>query len=171
MKSHWRYVIYNLNNFRLPKKKYFLMMTIIKRFLINTKNIANQDFLPHWRNDFKKEDCERQDGIENVIIKCDWVRAEIHNLNQYTKHYNTSITIELVVYKIYFNISEGPKNCRVGDWGPWDTCSKSCGIGEQRRSRKVLRHPKHGGKHCPELEIVRWCGSARNECRGQYFDW
>ena len=71
MKSHSRYVIYKLNNFRPPKKKYFLMMTIIKRFLINTKNIANQDFLPHWRNDFKKEDCERQDGIENVIIKCD----------------------------------------------------------------------------------------------------
>ena len=95
------------------------------------------------------------------------ISISIINIYIYWKH-NTSITI---VYKTHFNISEGPKNCRVGDWGPWDTCSKSCGIGEQRRSRKVLRHPKHGGKHCPELEIVRWCGSARNECRGQYFDW
>ena len=68
-------------------------------------------------------------------------------------------------------ISEGPKNCKVGEWGPWSKCSKSCGIGEQTRSRKVIRHPKRNGKSCPELEMVRWCGSARNECRGKYFDW
>ena len=67
--------------------------------------------------------------------------------------------------------SEGPKNCRVGDWGPWSKCSKSCGIGEQTRNRKVIRKQRRGGKHCPELDMVRWCGSARNECRGKYFDW
>lgn len=65
-----------------------------------------------------------------------------------------------------------PRDCKVSEWSPWAPCSKSCGIGEAVRIRAVLKHPKRGGKPCPpELKEVKWCGSARNECRGKYFDW
>ncbi|CAB4059116.1 Spondin-2 [Lepeophtheirus salmonis] len=64
----------------------------------------------------------------------------------------------------------GPRNCRVGKWGDWGTCSKTCGIGESVRSRSIVHKPKRGGKPCPGLKSVKWCGSARN-CAGKYFDW
>jgi hypothetical protein len=30
-----------------------------------------------------------------------------------------------------------PEHCVPGDWGPWSSCSRSCGVGSKRRSRKV----------------------------------
>jgi len=63
-----------------------------------------------------------------------------------------------------------PQDCRVTKWGDWGPCSKSCGIGETLRTRTVKKHSKHGGKPCPPLREVKWCGSARN-CNSGYFDW
>ncbi|TRY76744.1 hypothetical protein TCAL_08000 [Tigriopus californicus] len=63
-----------------------------------------------------------------------------------------------------------PRDCKVSEWSDWGPCSKSCGIGEALRRRTIQKHPKRGGKSCPKLEGVRWCGSARN-CRDKYFDW
>jgi len=64
----------------------------------------------------------------------------------------------------------GPVNCKVGHWSDWSPCSKTCGIGESKRTRKIVRKAKRGGNECPPLVSKRWCGSARN-CHGKYFDW
>nr|CAD7592668.1 unnamed protein product [Timema genevievae] len=63
-----------------------------------------------------------------------------------------------------------PRDCRVSEWSPWSTCSKSCGIGEMQRQRQVLKHARRGGKVCPPLVENKWCGSART-CSQHYFDW
>lgn len=52
---------------------------------------------------------------------------------------------------LVFVLLDGPRHCKVGDWGEWSPCSKSCGIGESIRSREILRHPKRGGQECPSL--------------------
>lgn len=63
-----------------------------------------------------------------------------------------------------------PRDCRVTDWSPWSTCSKSCGIGEMQRRREVLKHARRGGRVCPPLVETKWCGSAR-ACSKGYFNW
>ncbi|XP_026284618.1 uncharacterized protein LOC113210724 [Frankliniella occidentalis] len=63
-----------------------------------------------------------------------------------------------------------PRDCRVGEWGPWSECSKSCGIGEMQRRRTVVKHPRRGGRVCPPLLETKWCGSAR-DCAKSYFKW
>ncbi|XP_078482881.1 complement component C6-like [Ciona intestinalis] len=40
-------------------------------------------------------------------------------------------------------------NCAVSGWSGWGPCSHSCGEGVMTRSRKITRHPMHGGSACP----------------------
>lgn len=63
-----------------------------------------------------------------------------------------------------------PKDCKVGEWSEWGPCSKSCGIGEMKRTRKVIKQAKRGGKMCQPLLETKWCGSARS-CSKEYFNW
>ncbi|KAA0189414.1 hypothetical protein HAZT_HAZT004944 [Hyalella azteca] len=61
-------------------------------------------------------------------------------------------------------------DCKVGEWSGWSACSKTCGIGEQVRSRNVTQEPRRGGLKCPSLTETTWCGSAR-DCPRDYFRW
>ncbi|XP_037780834.1 uncharacterized protein LOC119577182 isoform X2 [Penaeus monodon] len=63
-----------------------------------------------------------------------------------------------------------PRDCRVTEWSAWSACSKTCGIGEQTRTRTILKHARRGGKACPVLEETTWCGSA-GACPRDYFIW
>lgn len=64
----------------------------------------------------------------------------------------------------------GPRDCRVSEWSEWSSCSKTCGIGDQIRTRTVLRHSRRGGRPCPNLQETQWCGSSR-DCDHRYFNW
>ena len=55
-----------------------------------------------------------------------------------------------------------PVDCTVGGFGPYGTCSKTCGGGIQRRTRIVGRQAAYGGKPCPPLTDSRVCGTQ--EC-------
>ncbi|XP_023160020.2 uncharacterized protein LOC111592186 [Drosophila hydei] len=68
--------------------------------------------------------------------------------------------------------SKRRRDCRVSHWSEWTACSKSCGIGEMHRYRKVIKHGKRGGRPCPALQQSKWCGTERN-CHGpqSYFNW
>lgn len=66
----------------------------------------------------------------------------------------------------------GPRHCHVGAWSEWSACSRSCGIGEMKRTRVILKHARRGGRPCPGLVETKWCGSARCAARAKaYFDW
>jgi len=49
-----------------------------------------------------------------------------------------------------------PTNCKIGDWGQYSTCTKSCANGTKHRSRTVLVHP-YGGVPCPKLAQNTTC--------------
>ncbi|XP_033341104.1 spondin-1 [Megalopta genalis] len=55
--------------------------------------------------------------------------------------------------------SRPPRDCKVGEWGPWSACSRSCGVGETQRTRKITIKPRRGGSSCPPLKDTKWCGS------------
>ncbi|KAH6948524.1 hypothetical protein HPB50_024961 [Hyalomma asiaticum] len=70
----------------------------------------------------------------------------------------------------FLNIFLG--SCQVSGWSAWSACSQTCGLGQSRRHRRILRYPAKGAAPCPPLHELRWCGSARS-CRkpGTYFRW
>ncbi|KYN05813.1 Galactoside 2-alpha-L-fucosyltransferase 1 [Cyphomyrmex costatus] len=59
--------------------------------------------------------------------------------------------------------TRAPRDCKIGEWGPWSACSRSCGVGETQRTRKVTIKPRRGGAPCPPLKETKWCGSV-NPC-------
>lgn len=68
-------------------------------------------------------------------------------------------------------------SCVVSEWSEWSRCSKHCGLGEKRRERSIVKHDRDGGRICPALVEVKWCGSARgcvngaNSSSETYFKW
>ncbi|KAM9824426.1 thrombospondin type-1 domain-containing protein 7A [Neosynchiropus ocellatus] len=50
-----------------------------------------------------------------------------------------------------------PQDCVVSLFSPWNSCSKTCGIGLQNRIRFVLTPPLFGGTPCPNLTEFRTC--------------
>ena len=63
-------------------------------------------------------------------------------------------------------------DCRVSEWSEWSECSKSCGLGQMLRTRKVIAPSKRGGVPCPVLKQTKWCGSARScNTNANYFKW
>lgn len=64
------------------------------------------------------------------------------------------------------------RDCRVSHWSEWSACSKTCGIGEMHRYRKVIRHGKRGGRPCPALQQSKWCGTEKGcHSPATYFNW
>lgn len=53
-----------------------------------------------------------------------------------------------------------PQDCVVSDFTSWSSCSKTCGVGLEHRSRHVLATPMYGGATCPNLTETRTCSSA-----------
>uniref|UniRef100_A0A1B0A201 Spondin-like TSP1 domain-containing protein n=1 Tax=Glossina pallidipes TaxID=7398 RepID=A0A1B0A201_GLOPL len=64
------------------------------------------------------------------------------------------------------------RDCRVSHWSEWSVCSKTCGVGEMHRYRKIIKHGKRGGRSCPPLMQSKWCG-ADITCHlpNAYFNW
>ncbi|XP_056290680.1 thrombospondin type-1 domain-containing protein 7B isoform X1 [Pseudoliparis swirei] len=50
-----------------------------------------------------------------------------------------------------------PQDCVVSDFTSWSSCSKTCSIGLQHRTRHVLATPMYGGASCPNLTETRTC--------------
>lgn len=67
--------------------------------------------------------------------------------------------------KRFCNRHACPKDCEVGTWGGWRSCSKSCGTGSQPRHRVVIQ-PESGGKACPAAKSTQLCNphSCPTDC-------
>ncbi|XP_041663347.1 thrombospondin type-1 domain-containing protein 7B [Cheilinus undulatus] len=52
-----------------------------------------------------------------------------------------------------------PQDCVVSDFTSWSSCSKTCGVGLQHRTRHVLATPIYGGESCPNLTETRPCSN------------
>ncbi|XP_039960129.1 somatomedin-B and thrombospondin type-1 domain-containing protein isoform X2 [Bactrocera tryoni] len=52
-------------------------------------------------------------------------------------------------------------DCQVSEWTAWSECDKSCGTGVMLRTRKIIRAPQNGGKHCPSLTQKKSCLGIR----------
>ncbi len=49
-------------------------------------------------------------------------------------------------------------HCKVTEWGPWSTCTKTCGSdGTKTRRRSVNVFPQNEGRSCPPLEETVTC--------------
>lgn len=51
-------------------------------------------------------------------------------------------------------VGEAGETCRVSEWGPWSSCSKTCGGGTKKRYRTVL-----SGHSCPSLSEKASCNT------------
>ena len=57
-------------------------------------------------------------------------------------------------------------DCAMSDWSEWTACDKTCGGGNQTRTRSVLREANEGGQACGPLSESRACNQAPcNDCR------
>ncbi|XP_067627443.1 spondin-1 [Eurosta solidaginis] len=111
-----------------------------------------------------------------------YLRTEASNNSSYTSPSSTS-SLSSSSYAVGNWMGSLPKrrrtksrtksrDCRVSHWSEWSACSKSCGIGEMHRYRKVIRHGKRGGRICPALQESKWCGTEKG-CHSPttYFNW
>ena len=60
-----------------------------------------------------------------------------------------------------------PRDCIVGDWTEYSTCSKTCGGGSQSSTRPILYPAKFGGRPCPATTKYRAC--AQKPCLNPNF--
>ena len=57
-------------------------------------------------------------------------------------------------------------NCTWSDFGRWSSCSKTCGDGNQTRTRIILNAASHGGNDCTGLDEDRRACKIK-ECPGK----
>ena len=60
-----------------------------------------------------------------------------------------------------------PRDCVVGEWGAWSSCTKSCGGGSQNSTRPILYPAKFGGRPCPATTKYKAC--AQKPCLNPNF--
>lgn len=60
-------------------------------------------------------------------------------------------------------VGSAPSSCLVTEWGEWDVCSATCGLGMKRRERLVKMPPADGSICGAEVLEVEKC--MMPECR------
>eukprot|EP00933_Yihiella_yeosuensis_P038337 TRINITY_DN3227_c0_g1_i2.p1 TRINITY_DN3227_c0_g1~~TRINITY_DN3227_c0_g1_i2.p1 ORF type:complete len:391 (-),score=62.04 TRINITY_DN3227_c0_g1_i2:319-1434(-) len=56
-----------------------------------------------------------------------------------------------------------PVHCKMSPWSSWGTCTKTCGGGIQKATRKVLVNAQHGAPACP-TDLVKSQGCNKDSC-------
>lgn len=50
-----------------------------------------------------------------------------------------------------------PIDCKLSSWGAWSPCTRSCGWGQNRRTRYIVHTADKGGRDCPTLLMTKTC--------------
>lgn len=107
----------------------------------------------------------------NIVPKNDKT-AILQNIASNYNNYNYNMIHKQELHKRRVSGRRRSRDCRVGHWSDWSACSKSCGIGEMHRYRKIIKHGKRGGRPCPALQESKWCGSEKGcHSPSTYFNW
>ena len=61
----------------------------------------------------------------------------------------------------YFSV-----HCQWATWSQWSKCSRSCGRGVKSRSRRIVRHARHGGRKCYGSSRTKISCYRRRYCPG-----
>jgi hypothetical protein len=59
-------------------------------------------------------------------------------------------------------------DCGLGPWSEWSQCSKSCGGGNQIRTRNITVQPRNGGGACASTQETRPCNTQSCPVAGVY---
>jgi len=59
-----------------------------------------------------------------------------------------------------------PVDCGLSKWSHWDSCTASCGGGQQKRTRVVETYPKLGGAEC-NVALIETQGCNEDCCPGE----
>lgn len=62
-----------------------------------------------------------------------------------------------IIFMCYFILPTAPSSCVVTEWGEWDPCSVTCGLGMRRRERMVKMPPIDGSMCKAEVAEVDKC--------------
>ncbi|XP_046611216.1 spondin-2-like isoform X2 [Neodiprion virginianus] len=74
------------------------------------------------------------------------------------------------VKRVHRKSSRQAVDCVLGHWSSWSSCSASCGVGFEVRTRKLTKPPKFGGSCSREMQQKRWCG-GHTKCIERFFNW
>ena len=55
------------------------------------------------------------------------------------------------------NMSNCPVDCQTTNWSGWTSCTKTCGSGNQQRTKQIVSGTANGGKACPSTIESRAC--------------
>lgn len=78
-------------------------------------------------------------------------------------HYFSTVSNTEFSVLCTFLLVLAPSSCLVTEWGEWDVCSATCGLGMKRRERMVKMPPADGSICGAEVLEVEKC--MMPECR------
>jgi hypothetical protein len=85
------------------------------------------------------------------------LKSRIRTITRIPKH--GGYVCPLLTQEIGCEVKKCPVHCRVGKWGKFNSCSKSCGGGMKTRKRRITSHAMYGGKRCASLSSTQSCNT------------
>merc|ERR1712022_76520 len=78
-----------------------------------------------------------------------------------------------LVAKERCNVLPCPVDCKVSEWKKWESCTKSCGGGTNRRERAIVTINQYGGKSCGKTSETKTCNEKHCpvDCKVSEWKW
>lgn len=124
------------------------------------KRVAIQDCVVHeWVFSKCSKQCKKQDNETAGVMKASRSVIQVAGME--------GTPCPQLFHEFSCNDKPCPTDCAVQEWAKWSMCSKACGGGTSKRTRRVVTQPKDDGKACPLIEQRKMCnvGRCSDECK------
>jgi len=138
----------------------------------NTHSCTSDCILGDWVNE---GDCSKPCGGGTIM--------QIQQIKQEAVNKNSCPSLRDRTRKIPCNTQPCPVDCVLGNWENVGECSKRCGGGKMKQTKKIISYPTNGGKQCqsdlnreipcnedkcPECVVSEWTpfGNCSKFCGG-----